>query len=404
MASARRPLRVGIYGPFGWGNLGDAAIQEAMLANLRRRHPDAEVLAFSLNPRDTEKIHAIESHPIERGWKSRNPLGDFLRELRFLWRAKRRLEGLDLFIISGGGQIADFWGGPFYHPYNLLKWVGCARLAGCRVPVLSVGAGPIQYRLSAFFLQLTLRMSHLRSYRDRQSHELLSKWGFCRQDPVVPDLAFSFPVADRGIPRPAPAPGEPPLVGVGVMAYCHPTPGVWPDHDPRRYRRYLDQQVTLVRGLVREGCRVQLLMTQIRSDRYAFDDLVEILSRDEGGLPSAVRAEPTESLDHALAQIARCDVVVASRLHGVILSFLLHRPVLALSYQQKVDAVVEQFGQEEFRCDIDATTGEELVETVRKLLECRARVGEEIRIVAEKHAQDLERQYDRVFGSEEGGR
>jgi polysaccharide pyruvyl transferase WcaK-like protein len=448
MAETSRSLRIGIYGPFGWGNLGDASIQEAMLHNIRLRQPGAEIVAFSLNPDDTEVIHGVPCHPILRSWRSRRgvatpsasasesrgaesveapeagpqlssrerveaqlarrpglgpliratkavlrPLAELAREARFLTRAKRTLEDLDVFVVSGGGQLADFWGGPFDHPFTLMKWVACARLAGCQVHVVSVGAGPIRHPLSGLFLQLTLRMAHTRSYRDRESHALVSRWGFTRRDPVYPDLAFSFPASV------APDVGSgPATVAIAPMAYFHPTPGVWPAHDATRYREYLERQAGLVRGLLRDGHRVRLMSTQIRSDRYALDDLVELLRGDDGELPDALLAEPTRALDHALEQIMSCDMVVASRLHGVILSFLCHRPVMAVSYQEKVDSVVDQFEQRRYRVDIDLSGADELLHCARQMLHEREGVQADVRARAQSHATRLQDQYDRLFG------
>jgi len=42
-----------ISGYFGFGNLGDEAILEAVVGELRRRDPDVEIIALSGNPRET---------------------------------------------------------------------------------------------------------------------------------------------------------------------------------------------------------------------------------------------------------------------------------------------------------------------------------------------------------------
>ena len=51
----------------GYGNLGDAAVQEAVIANIRKRLPDVRLVGFSLVPDDTTERHGIPCYSI-RWW------------------------------------------------------------------------------------------------------------------------------------------------------------------------------------------------------------------------------------------------------------------------------------------------------------------------------------------------
>ena len=435
--------RIALYGPFGWGNLGDAAIQESMIHHARERLPDVEIIAVSLNPENTEEIHAVPAIPILRSWRPRRPaspsssgtaaavmpggesivsrckqrvesapllgpvvrrlkrglrpLAEFARELRFLGRGVQQLRGVDLFLVSGGGQIADFWGGPLYHPYSLFKWIVCARLAGAEVHVVSVGAGPIEHPWSGRLLSWGLRLAHSRSYRDPESLRLLQRWGFTRHDRVHSDLAFGLPRESRreavAVPR---------VMGVSPLAYFHPHPGPWPSQDVQRYRPYLERVQGFVEGLMSSGLQVHLFCSQIRNDRYAFDDLLEAL-RENGHRPgAALHAEPTRGLEHLLGQIDDCDAVLSSRLHGVILSYLLHKPVIALSCDPKIDAVMRAFGQSRFCLDIDRFSLEQLQDRWREMVEDYPRLRAQIEERARANRHDLEQQFDRLFGVRPG--
>ena len=48
---------IGLLDHMGLGNMGDAAILEAFIGNIRMRAPSATLVAFSLNPRDTNRRH-----------------------------------------------------------------------------------------------------------------------------------------------------------------------------------------------------------------------------------------------------------------------------------------------------------------------------------------------------------
>ena len=63
--STKHPT-IGILGPFGYGNLGDAAIQQSMIQHIYKFCPDAEIIGFSMNPRDTEARHNIKTFPLTR--------------------------------------------------------------------------------------------------------------------------------------------------------------------------------------------------------------------------------------------------------------------------------------------------------------------------------------------------
>ena len=62
-------LNFALVSPCGTGNLGDAAIQDAMIAGIRQRFPNARIVAVTLNPQDTERRHGLVTFPIAaKGW------------------------------------------------------------------------------------------------------------------------------------------------------------------------------------------------------------------------------------------------------------------------------------------------------------------------------------------------
>jgi polysaccharide pyruvyl transferase WcaK-like protein len=176
------------------------------------------------------------------------------------------------------------------------------------------------------------------------------------------------------------------------MSYFHPTPGAWPEQDGSRYQRLVETLADFTLSLRDSGHRVSLLSNQIRNDRLAFDDVLE---RVGGG---TVAATPTRDLPHLIEQIAGVDLVVTSRLHGVILSFLQSRPVIALSYESKIDAVMRQFGQEDLRLDIDDASTDDLRDAFTGLASGYDHVRERIAEVARSHRARLDEQFDRLFG------
>ena len=58
------PKKFALLGPYGYGSLGDAALLEAMLQNIRKQYPDAQITGIALNPQDTERWHKIPAYPM----------------------------------------------------------------------------------------------------------------------------------------------------------------------------------------------------------------------------------------------------------------------------------------------------------------------------------------------------
>ena len=84
---------------------------------------------------------------------------------------------------------------------ELLKWSLIARLRGCRVMFVSVGAGPVGSAPGRFFVKLALSLADYRSYRDVPSREVVEGIGVrAKDDRIYPDLVFglSLPFATDG--------------------------------------------------------------------------------------------------------------------------------------------------------------------------------------------------------------
>ena len=123
--------RVALFGPYASRNLGDTATQMSVMQNLRRRCPDVQFLGISPEPDDTLRSLGIPAFPLTGFGASAGDLGGEFhtsahpdRGRAVSLRAIRKIAGfvrsLDLLVISGGGQIDDFWGGPWAHPWSML--------------------------------------------------------------------------------------------------------------------------------------------------------------------------------------------------------------------------------------------------------------------------------------------
>ena len=431
--SRRRIRRIGLLSPTS-GNLGNATMQAAMIANLRKRIPGIEIVGITLNPDETRRRHEIEAFPLaavsrpyytlipSNGLGTRRQptravssikeqlkripvLGAALRtigicnaELAHIRAVARFVSKLDGVLIPGGGALDDFWGGPWGQPWSLFKFAVLSRARSVPFLFVSVGKCSLAHPLSRWFARAAMKLAAYRSYRDSDSktavHALL---GAC-DDPVYPDLAFSYPLPNTEASLRSCSQDGRLLIGVSPIAYCDPR--AWPRKDEPRYREYVIQLAEMVKWLIRENHRV-LFFTTDHADSETVRDVQTIIAG------STLDADAIQTLPGSIEQspgsllkgISRADLTIASRLHGVILSHLNATPVLALSFDPKVDAHMNAVGQKDYCLNIDHLSLDRLVERFTALKAARKQVQEHLNSVALGFRDLLDQQYDRILGA-----
>jgi polysaccharide pyruvyl transferase WcaK-like protein len=321
-------------------------------------------------------------------WVLRAPV-----EFRLLREAYHNLDGFDLLIASGGGQLDDYYGGPWSHPYTLLRWAVLAGVHGVPYLFVSIGAGPVNARLSQRFVRGALFLSSYRSYRDHKSLAQVNSIGFRRQDPVYPDLAFSYPVEElppAGARRSA-------VIEIGPLNYFGPFG--WPEVDQTIYEGYLNRLASFTARLLRQGHTIVFIVGDIVSDRMAVKDLRAILAKD-GVFWKEEQIVETNifTVQELLDEIARTGLVVASRFHGVLLSLLMKRPVLAISYHPKVETLMQDMGQAEHFVSIDTFTPELLWERLQDLQAQSEEVKAHLANCNKEFQKLLNDQFEFLFG------
>jgi len=389
-----------LLGPYGSGNLGDAAIQEAAIRNLRRIQADTQIVGICGNPEDTLERHGIHSvfisPPRKHGAFTSVPvLRQFLAiaqrlsaETVFTISAYRLMASTDLLVISGGGQIDEYWGGVWHQPFDVFRWTVLAKIARTRVAVVSVGLCKLEKSLSKVLFRTSLRMADYRSFRDRGTLEfVVGELGIRKPCHVTADLAFSFPLQSVDKIAVNPSNGRV-VVGISPIAYS-----AWTDRTYPEYRQYMTALQELVRATIKKGRDVRLFPSQVKMDREPVLSLVPEDSQENVKGRESVVANPVQFLEDLLREINVCDVVVASRLHGVLLAILMRKPVVAISYDRKVRALMQDLGCSEMCIDLDEITASSVSGIVEKAIDRRTELHDLADVKATEWAKALEKQY-----------
>jgi polysaccharide pyruvyl transferase WcaK-like protein len=354
-----------VVGNYGNRNLGDEATLSSLLHHLRRRRPQVRATVVSFDPSDTERRHGVTAVPARAGRRSGGAGGfgrvsgrvrQSGRQVSALWLKARALAKADWLIFGGGGQIDDQFGGAWGAPRRLFGWTAAARLAGCRVAFLNVGAGPLDSPVSRLLSRWALSLASIRTYRDEDSRALVERLGVAGPHHVAPDLAFGLPTS----PRVTSNRTRPRVV---VNLFPHQDDRYLPKSERRLFDQYLSTMTAFVRWLTVDH-EVVLMPTQLRADPPMIDDL---LARLDARSRTDLRVASVATCDDLMAELQQADYLVASRFHGILLGLSQGLPVLALSNHPKVDALMRDLGESQHLLHIDRMTVEDLQSAFRTL-------------------------------------
>lgn len=297
-------VRFLLSGYYGFGNLGDEALLEVIVAQLRTRFPGCGIEVLSADPEHTTRVYGVEAAP------------------RMDLRAVAAAIGRADIVLSGGGGLLQ--NGTSLR--SLLYYTGIIRTALQRKKIVVIFAqsiGPLDSLGKRMVTQLCRRV-RLATVRDARSHELLT-----RLLPGVPveqtaDPVFLYepvapldPLPTLGIDESA---GPIAFVSIRKSAQTEKTTKLVAQAVDRLAQRWGVQTVFVPLGGAADA---EISTTVIRRCR------------------STPVLLPECDLATVSALIARSSLVIGMRLHALILAAARRVPFLALVYDPKVGALLE---------------------------------------------------------------
>ena len=398
-------MKISFFGHFGTANTGNESTLIAILARLRSILPDAEFCCICTYPQLVTLRNGIDAVPITtrtaRLWDRGRPLyarlamAPFGIALEFgQWiRAFRILKGSAMLVVPGTGLLTDAYAED-WRPYNVMKWSVAARLRGCKILFVSVGAGPLYSREGRLFVRSALALADYRSFRDRSSVSYLERIGFRdKRAQVYPDLAFSLQ-DDLLLRSSRPEEGRRRVVGLGLMEYA----GRYSAEDPsaETSSEYLRALVDLAEWLLDRDYDVRLMLGD--GDTPVVDNFTSLLTKRVGAYsPERVSYRQIDTVEEILSAIAATDIVVATRFHNVLLSLLLNKPVIAISFHHKCTSLMNEMGLSEYCHDIGHMNATKLIEQFQDLEKHSSEVKQTIRQSVEAQRRALDEQYSLLF-------
>ncbi len=286
-------MRAVVLGYYGFGNAGDEAVLWAMRQHLQELLPDLQLCVLSADPERTAALHGTEAVPRTDAWAVR--------------RAIRSSE----VVISGGGSLfqdATSWRSPLF--YAGLHELSCAERK--TLVVYAQGVGPLHRGLSRWATRRAMQRAARLTVRDPQSAQLLARLGVPGPIEVVCDPVFGVPVPEAN--------GPSPWIGVSVRPW--PTVSLGP----------LAEAVARAQEAL--GLPVRVVCFHEALDRRVCEELARHLRAED----LVVVTAPTE----AWRAFCGACLVVAMRLHALLLATLAGAVPVGIAYDPKVQALADQ--------------------------------------------------------------
>ena len=306
--------KVGITGSYGGLNLGDEAILQSIIEQLRRDVPGVEITVFSRNADDTKRRHKVErSVPVRK-----------------LSRAEvvPEVERLDLLIFGGGGIIYDA------EARIYLREVQVAKEHGVPVMLFAVGAGPLGEPTVQQAVREALEDVAAITVRERSAQQTLEAAGVHREITVTADPALllkpeSLP---RNVLKIEGLDGKRRLVGMSVRE-----PGVAaPDLDPNIYHALLANAADFMVDRFDADVVFVPMEHSVLDIQHSHSVIAKMLR------PQRARVLNGEySAGQILSLMGRFHFAVGMRLHFLVFAALRNVPFVALPYAGKVAGFLE---------------------------------------------------------------
>ena len=360
---AKDNVQIFLAGYYGFRNTGDEAVLAVALADLRDNLPNARFTVMSGNPAETSARHGVPAV----AWDDPAKIIEAIEQSR-------------LVIIGGGGLFHDYWGVETSRIFAPGNWgIGLfagialhAALRSKRVMLYGVGVGPLFSEEAREYTRAVCLAADVITVRDRNSKHTVESLGIPgKAITVTADCAFAG--------RPAPAGGDElaaflpsrtgaePRVAVAVREW---NAGVHPEFWQKQLAKALD-------GLVEKtGAKVVFIPFQKtgneREDDVAAGQRVASLMRRAASVTAIEESKEPEEIE---ALISQCDLVVGMRFHSIIFAARSAVPVVSLSYDPKVEALMDEIGLGYLNTRLDRIESRKLFGSMMTALEQRGEIS-----------------------------
>ncbi len=341
--------KVLISGYYGFNNIGDESILKAVVESLRADIDGVEISVLSQNPEDTSARFGVNG-------VNRKSFRNIISAIR----------AADLLISGGGSLLQDVTSKKsiFYY-LAIMKF---ARIMRKPFFIYSQGIGPIK---SDFNKKLTARVLKKAGgivVRDEFSREFLTEIGIPAERIVVTaDPVLAIPRAELE-------------TGLEVLAENGMSSGRYVGFaikDSDTSSEFIKQVCDSIEWVIRErGYKAVLIPFHYSQDVTVVEHLQKVLTA-RGFEDDVVCLKQKYLTDEMLSIIGNMDFLVGVRLHALIHAAIMGVPMIAISYDPKVNSFMRSIDQKAM-CSIYDFKAEFFKEEFDKTVERKEQIKSQI--------------------------
>ena len=369
MMNSKKILFLGTHGQH---NIGDELLLETFLAQLGEQH------SYMINSYDPEFTRAQLAHKYDV---------DVFHTTKEKMQLPKRIWQADLLFFGGGSVLKELYASVGRNRYSTLFMVLLIVLFArvfARKPIImsNIGVGPVHSRLGLLLVKLILGQVTYAAVRDQRSYDTCLQVGIStRKVVLVPDAVFVTDPESLGLVRSVDKAGSEPLKIALNLNYNIENPENW--------ESFLTNLAFALNAIGAEkDLEIHALPMQ---SRFNPQNDLQVLRSFQEQVPelTVILHEPTTAQDIANI-VCECDLVVAERLHALVLSSILQKPFVALIYDVKVQQLTHFLEMDRLAIDINQPfEAVELVNNITMAIDHEREIVENLSIQVSEAAEQL---------------
>lgn len=342
--------KVVISGYYGFNNIGDESILTAIISNLKDGIEDIDITVLSKDPILTHNKHGVNA--ISR---------------KNVFKITREIKKCDLLISGGGSLLQDVTSNRSIVYYLSIILIGI--LCGKKTMIYSQGIGPINNPINKFLTRKILDKVDYMTLRDKRSKKVLEDMKIENQSIIVAaDPVIGLKKRDLKI-------GKEILVKSNLSNTTKPIIGF------ALRGRNRDENLINVISKVSDDV-IERIGASVVFIPFHYGEDINTLNEIEKNMKNkAIFLREKYELDEMLSIVGNLDLLIGIRLHSLIFSAIMNIPMIAISYDPKVDYFMESINEPVF-CNIEELNRVSLMKEIDEKLnnkdEYRARLEEEV--------------------------